>query len=352
MNVQQQTIVALDVAYAAKRGGGVIAGYHEAHLLDTGAIAIFDDENNLLQTTTVEADLKKVQQFFFAQGGVDQASSPKLSMRVDRNAYTQWYNAYAAPVLQKSRIGKVATVGSLNLGTLANGTFATVIVTDQPSIGQVPNRTKRYTVPVIAADTATTLLTKLVTVINANADSIVTATRLNDATNDYLQLEAKAVGTSFTIGVDDVLLNATRSEHGTNGTTDNFSGFGTLTKVKAAVLEDKLTRGDEYRLHARNVPDGAGYNSYVEVTDGLTSGNFNGWTFQWAEEATRAANKIHTSNPVVALFLEDGGAGEADITTIIELVLDLPSTGSGSSASGSSSGETDTVAGIPAGGEG
>lgn len=347
MNVQQQTIVALGPAYAGKRGGGVIAGYHELHLLDTGAIAILDEENNLLQTTTVLADLAKVQKFYFAQGGVDQASSPKLSMMIDRTAYTQWYNTYEAPTLQSMRIGKVASNGSLNLPTLVNGQKAQINVADRPAIGYTPNMMKRYAIDVTSVDTATTICTRLAALINADPNAIVTATILNDATNDYIQLTAKNVGTSFSIGTDEILYNATKVT-----VTNNFTGFGTLAKVKAAVQEDKLTRGDEYRLYARNVPDGSGYNSYVEVTDGLSGSTFNGWTFQWKEEANRAADNIQTSNPVVSLFILTTATGLANINTILGVVLGTPDAGAGGSGSGKSSGEGVTVDDIPAGGVG
>jgi hypothetical protein len=345
MNATMQAMVGLNVAYAAKRGGGTIAGFHEMHLLDTGAIAIFDEENNLLQTTTTANDLLKVQKFYIAQGNISQASTPKVSIPIDRDAFTQWYNLYEAPVLMMQRVGKVATVGSWNFpGTFLNGTFATVVVTNA-SEGVTPNSRKTYTVPVTSADTVVTVGQKLRDAINANESSIVTATYVTGASDDYLQLVSKTVGTTFVVGVDDLAANALISKNGTNGTADNFTGYGTAAKVLKALEEDKLTRGGS-TLNQANVP----YFTYPEVT--VTGLTFHGWTFQWKEEAVRSINVTQTATPTVALFLVVGGTGLANINTILNTILRVPSAESGSSASGKSSGEGVTVDDIPAGGEG
>ena len=343
-----QVFVGLNLAYAAKRGGGVIAGYHEAHLLDSGAIAIFDEENNIIQAATPLAQLIKVQKFYIAQGNTSQAATPKVSVAIDRNAFTQFFSAYKAPVSATVRVGKVATVGSWGFpGSFLDGTFATVVVHNQPADGYKPNNTKRYTVKVFSTDTVVLIGQRLRDAINADSSAIVTATYTTGASDDYLHLAAKAIGTSFTVGTDDLAANATVSKNGTNGTSDNFTGFGTLDKVKAALKEDALTRG-QTNLNTANVP----YYTYPDVLDSVTSGTFDGWTIQWKEEAHRAADVIQTATPCVALFLIVSGTGNADITTIMNLLFQVPETGAGGSASGVSSGEVATVAPIPTGGEG
>lgn len=346
MNATQQVMIGLDKAYLAKRGGGTIAGFHELHLLDTGAIAFFDEENNMILTTTLAADLAKVQKFYIAQGGADQARTPKVSIPIDRNAMTQWFNTYRAPVLATVRVGKVATVGSWNLpATLLDGMVASVIVINQPSTGYVPNNRKQYTVKVFSTDTVITIGQRLRDAINADVSSIVTATYVTGVNDDYLQVAAKAVGTSFSVGLDDIVVNALLSKNGANGTADNFQGFGTIDRVAAALKEDALTRGAS-TLTSGGVP----YFNYVDILP--ATGTFDGWTFQWKEEAVRGTNVIQTAVPAVALFLISAGTGNANITTVINLLLQVPGADAGGSGSGLSSGEGTTVGSIPAGGEG
>ena len=147
------------------------------------------------------------------------------------------------------------------------------------------------------------------------------------------------------MGVDDLAANALVSKNGVNGTADNFSGFGTAVKVMKALEEDRITRGGSNLNQG-----GVNYFTYPEVSvAGLT---FHGWTFQWKEEATRSINVIQTAIPTVALFLVVGGAGLANINTIINTILRVPSAEAGGSASGKSSGEGVTVDDIPVGGEG
>ena len=348
MNATMQVIVGLNKAYAAKRGGGTIAGYWEAHLLDTGAIAIFDEANNLIQIGTTLAEIALVQKFYIAQGNIAQANTPKVTMPIDRNAFTQWYNDYRAPVLQTWRVGEVASVGSLNLpGTILNGTYATVVITDRPGTGYTPNATNRYTIALSTADTSATVITRLRDLINADPSAIVTATILDDATNTYLQLAAKVASTIFEVGTDDSLAYATRSKDGVNGTVNGFQGYGTQEKVAAALVEDSISRGGS-TLTSGGVP----YYTNPDVLDGQSGLTFVGWTIQWKEEATRAATVIQTAIPTVAFFVQVGAAGLANITTIMNLLFMSPSSEAGGSASGLSSGEFATVASIPVGGEG
>lgn len=349
MSPTAQTMVMLNKAYRAKRGGGTIAGFHEAHLLDTGAVAIFDEENNLILTTTLAADIAKTSKFRIAQGGIDQASSPKWSAFIDRNAFTQAYVPYVAPVLQITRVGKVTDSGTLGLpGTLLDGTVATIVVTEVSPQGYLPNLTKRYTVKVFASDTATTITTRLRDAINADVNSIVTATVVNDVDDNYVQLTSKTVGIGFIVGTDDVIATATVHKDGANGSTNNFAGVGTQAQVAAALAEDSLTRGNSNSVSRGNVQ----MYKYVDVLSGQSGLTFNIWTFQWKEEAHRANAVIQTATPIVALAAQVGATGLADLTTVINLVLQAPESGAGGNASGLSSGEFATVNVVPAGGEG
>src|SRR5574338_499667 len=150
MNATMQVLVGLNKAYAAKVGGGTIAGFHEIHLLDVGAIAIFDEENNLILTTTLAAAVATVQKFYVVQG-MPTGFYPRISVPIDRNAFHQKFTAYQAPVLQVSKAGKVATAGQTGFPvTFVTGTKATVIVTDTTIGWYQANQSKRYEVGVFS----------------------------------------------------------------------------------------------------------------------------------------------------------------------------------------------------------
>lgn len=353
MSPTMQVMVGLSVAYAAKIGGGTIANYAEQHLLQPGAIAIFDEQNNLMTAATVAADVAKVQKFYIVQGMSNPAQNPKKCIPIDRDAYTQAFGAYVAPVLQVSKIGKVATVGVTGFpASPLNDTFASVIVTNTGGRGYEANQTKRYTTAVTTADTVITVMARLVVLINADVDSLVTAAAVADVNNDAIVLTAKSADTSFLIGVDDVLAFATRSEHGVNGSVDGFAGRGTIGQVKANLIEDSIVRGNEYRLFNSAQPDGVGYYAYPDVLEGNTTSTFSTWTFQWKEETNRVASTLQTANPLVLLHLVTGAAQIATLATIFAVLLLAPTTEGGANEAGDSSGEALTVAPVPAGGEG
>lgn len=354
MNTSMQVMVGLNKAYLAKRGGGSIANFTELNLLDAGALAILDENNNLIPSTVITADLAGVQQFRFAMGMPNAANTPRLSVLIDRNAYTQWFNTYEAPVLEKDYVGKVATVGVTGLpGSFANGTYATVIVTDTTLGMYLPGQTKRYTVAVTAASNTATILAAIVALINADADAIVTAATLSDASNDYISLTSKAVGTNFKTGADDLLINATISTDGTNGSASGFTGFGTQAKVAKAVEWAEVAYGDSSRNYMHGAGSLAnGFWNLGTILDGLSGLTFSGWTFQWKEEAVRATDVIQTGNPVVAVFVQVGAAQLATITTIMGVMGLAPSAEAGMSNTGTSSGEGATPDGFPTGGQG
>jgi hypothetical protein len=349
---QQTSIVALDKAYAAKRGGGTIAGYKEIHLLDAGAIAIFDEENNLMTTATTAVSLKAVQKFYIAQGGISATDAPKISGQFDKNAMHAIYIPYVAPVLQVVKVGKVATAGTLGLPTLTDGMIASVVITDRSTGDIQALQLKRYSIAVTAADTATTITTRLAAAINANPDSIVVATVVNGADDNHIVLTAKTVDTNFTVGVDDIIATATNTI-----TAYGFSGQGTYAKVAKAVVEGDISRGDAHYFHYHNLGTAAdGGNGLWNSSDVLSSvantTTFHSWTIQWIEEVKRPHTVIPTSIQTLMLFIIVAGTGLADTNTIMNVIYGGTNDGSGGSASGSSSGEAATIAVVPAGGQG
>jgi hypothetical protein len=322
-NGSAQAIVALDKAYAAKIGGGTIAGLQELHLLDDGAIAFFTQHGVLIPLLAVAADISSITHVWVAQGMPDNTNNLRRTVLMERAAY--WVNTQAgvAADAQVSAVGLSGT-GSLNLpGTLLNGTYATITIVNKTEGDIRPGSLKRYEVPVVSTDTATTIINKLVAAINADTERIVTAA--NTGPNTGISLTALDVNTVFRVGVDGVLANATVHEFGITGTTDGpEQGRGTPDQVRRLVAETAISDGDSLRGEGfRYSSVAAGWWNVVESTipsDAL----FTITTIQWKSENQAAGDVVQIGMPLVYICVLEGGAEADEIGTLLEEIFSLP----------------------------
>lgn len=324
-NVQSgpaQTLVLLDKGYAAKIGGGTIADASEMHLLDAGAIAFFDQDNNLIAALDDAAALAGVTKFYIAQGMPVAAQGPRKSVLIDRNTLRFTLDEYEAPVAQVSKFGEIAAVGTDAFpGTPLNGTIASCIITDTSS-GQIrPNRQVRVEVKVYSTDTAAVLGARLRDAINASAAAeICTVTYTNATDNSYFTFTGVDGNTTFEVGFDDVYTNITRHPVDTVGQKGAFAGVGTNAQVVRMLAEHNLSEGDAFRLDQRNSAFGAGWwnvSDPVTAASGLT---FDIVTIQWNTEARASIALNHIASPIVYLAEEVGGAGNAATNTLLGIL--------------------------------
>jgi hypothetical protein len=331
-----RALIAKNIAYAAKVGGGTIAGINEIDLLDEGAVAIFTENNTLVTTATSVANLLGTQQFWMAVGA--KQVNPKTggvvpyiykSYLIDRDAHIQEYCTYVAPVLQKVVIGKDgAGAGAMNFPTLVAGDSAVINVIETSESEFQPGFTKRYEHIVTSTDTASTIIQSLVDAINNNDDSIVVASVLtNGGSNVGILLTAKTLEGTFTVGTDGIAFNATKAYSGGSASVVNY-GKGTPTILFNLEKKSQI-----------NSQGNSNYQMYNEKFFGLSSlvnpsGTYNTWNFGWHQEArANGINHMSVTQQEVLLAVPSGATTLlANLVTMFGVLFLGQTTGSGSSS--------------------
>lgn len=318
----QLLIAKATVAYGLKRGGGTVASKKEAYLLAAGSIAVFadDEAGTLITPTNVKADIDalNINGFIIAIGGTIPPYVPLITPVIDRSCVSK-KTLYAAAVAQVSHVGYNGTAGSVNISSIAAGDKASLLVTDLTAEGYQPGQIKRYEVTAVAGETNATLIGKLNTAINTDPDAVVTsATVLNTGVVAGLALTAKVAGVSFSVSVDDILINATRY-----ATTAASKGNGTFNQVVALNTESDALRG--------NVAT-AGQNSLwwkmPSTVDAATT--YDVWSFAWKAEVKRGFYTKPVMNQVVQLALPSGSTvPNPNATTVLNLLVSAVSEESG-----------------------
>lgn len=322
MNQPQKTLIAKDLAYAAKVGGGTIAGAHELHLLVDGAVAVFGENNVLLTTATTVGSIAQLQNFYIVVGsgtaGANATGVPfHKSEMINRDAFVQSFCPYAAPVLQKTVLGDDNAGGgfSLNLPiTLVPGTEATVGVVDTSS-GNVQGLQKVWATHVItASDTPATVLASLVNQLNSNYRNPAVVTILG--ANVGLLFTAKDVEKTFKIYSDGILINADKS-YGTTSTVSatGFIGDGTPSQVLALEKESMIHRGSFNYAMFQEL-----YFKEPYKTDAAAT--YSAWVWQHNNIARPGGGAIvNVNQPVTYLFVPSGATTLlANLTTIFGVV--------------------------------
>lgn len=332
-----RALIAKNLAYAAKTGGGTIAGINEIDLLDEGAVAIFTENNTLVTTATSAANLLGTQQFWMAVGAKQVnpktgAVTPYIykSFLIDRDAHIQEYCTYVAPVLQKVVVGKDgAGAGAMNFPvSLVVGTSAVLNVIETTESEFQPGFTKRYERVVTVTDTTETIIQALVDAVNNDADAIVTASvLLNGPTKVGILLTAKTLEGTFKVGTDEIIFNATKAYSGGSATLVNY-GKGTPKIVSALEGKSQI-----------NSQGNANYIQQNNLFFGLTSlvnpsGTYNTWNFGWHQEAR--ANGINhmsvTQQECILAVPSDATTLIANLVTMFGVLFTGQTTGSGSSS--------------------
>lgn len=306
----KQILVGKQIAYAAKTGGGTISGINELHLLATGAIACFAEDNTILTSSGVATELADKKKIYIAVGNQNDASKSILSTLIPRIGTDYSKTDYDAPVKLKKFIGADGTTAGtqLNYPTLSGvvGQEAMIKIIDTTSgLRTTGDNIKRYSTTVKTGDTAAVLTARLVTIINADVDAIVTAAGVSS--NTGISLEVKDANTSFEIALSGVIENATIEEPG--GDEEGVSvpstfGEGTSDLIKA--LEDLYSaeRGNTNQLEQ---PD-KWYSATSLVVDGET---YDVYTFFWTGKRVSALGSQDTYTMEVKVAIPSSGTTPA-----------------------------------------
>ena len=249
------------VAYG-EDDSGTVEGSWDVDTMIEGSMAWFDSTGVFLTDNPAIG----TKDFYLV---LQTANGIKKSVLIDKNTLTYTKTAYAAPVatvkcLGSNESGANVNAYSLNLpSTVSVGDTYGVFIIDKTKAPNDTLRSKLYSLPVVSGDVltglgASNIITKLVALINADDDAIVTAVALDDASNnnDGIQFTADTAGNDFTIAVSDGILDdadvveyliVNRSY---DATTQSNSGvtvlneIGTGTAAQLLALETDLSTRD------------------------------------------------------------------------------------------------------------
>lgn len=313
----KQILISKNIAYAAKVGGGTIAGINEMNLLDTGSIAVFTDRNELLTAANAAATLLDRKKFYVAVGNVANSSQSKtyISVPIPRLGTNYIKTAYVAPVKLVKYIGNDGTTAGtqLNYPTLVVGDEAQIKITDTTlAFRSFATDFKRYNTVVKTGDTAALITARLVTAINADPDSIVVAAGV--ASNTGISLTTKDFSTTFDIALDGIIVNATIEEpEGSNpGVSVAINlGEGSSDQMAALELAYSPERGNTNQLWQPQF----WYQNQSLVINGVT---YNVYTLTWNGARDTALGRQETYMQEVKVVIPSSGTAP---TTAFEAVM-------------------------------
>ena len=308
------------VTYAGKVGGGTIANIGEVHLLLEGAMAVFGDDGTLITSVTDVAVVKNFATFKVATGAA--SGIPNVSIPVDRDAFLQRLTLAAAAVKQRTYVGKGTSTGSFNAQPIAANDEGGVKIIDMTSGTRTPLSTNFISVTARATDTIATLADRVITMINADANCLVTATAIQTTgVTTGIRLDAKADNTVFDVALDGFFKYADKSEGGVNGSLARKTGRGTFAQILA---DEKISNT------SLGMDNTAGQFQYwwkrpSEAASGITYDQFE---LRWKTESViaNAPAGMNVGTPSLSLALPAGDATTTEVKAIMTLVLKERST--------------------------
>lgn len=204
----KRVIIVSDGTYA-NDGSATILGGDDVETLATGAIAVLNEDNTLVNNLAPSFNGDR---FYFAIGLDEDNDIVDISPLIDRDSMSFTEIAPAAAVAKVMWIGEDSGAdGALNLPSpLVVGTVASIAIVDlEKRHEEIDRGSKVYSHVVTASDTNQTVLTGLMNLINAESNGIVTAALEN--TDKGIKLTGNTAGHNFTAYVtldDNILSNA------------------------------------------------------------------------------------------------------------------------------------------------
>lgn len=287
-------LLAKSVAYAAKEGGGTIAGINEIDLLADGAIAIFTENNVLVTTSTTATNLLGVAKFWVARGNGTGTSRWYRSELINRDAATRTKTTGSNPVKQAIAIGTNEDGDTANTNmnfpsTLEVGTFATIVVTNQTNSSEITATMSQYQHMVLPIDDEESIIQGLVDAVNADDQRIVDATVIETTgapnVKEGILLTARDYFTRFSVGVDDIIAYADVTTDGDGDSVVGTRGRNSYSEMKElevifnAVKGQSDTAGQNLLYSAPSQVDEV----YTTLDDSSTT--MDTYTFEWLRSA-------------------------------------------------------------------
>lgn len=302
-------IVGKNVAYKAKTGGGTIADYTEIPLLAPGAMALFTEDNRLIETTVVAADLVGVKGFYVAVG---RTNDQQVSNLIDRDAFHRVKCAYVAPVLQ------VTSVSALGLPvTYISGEEGELLINYHVPGREPAIMPERFSVSTKASDTNTTYVQRIVDKINNNSTHF-TAVMVGAGVS--ITITAVDKNTRFDVAVRGVLEDATVTI-----TTPAVYSVGDADDMLVAQKESGIYDGNTSPLYLSD-------KFYSVPSEIVADAQYIQYDIVWKTEARDSNFVRNVATPGVKIIAPTGTAIITALDAIFAVLLSaMPSTGAGNS---------------------
>jgi hypothetical protein len=317
------------VAYAAKTGGGTIAGSWESTSLVDGGIAMVDSNGTIIAANASAITSKYVEL-------ITKTSTVKKSFPIYKSGFTYTKKAYTAPVAAVKFLGsdQAAAAGSYSLNlpaSLSVGDRVGIILVDLTKPFEDTRRYLPYTHTVVTGDlltgkAATNIIVKLKAVMEKDPMLPVTITLMEDGSNnvDGMKFTAKTAGSDFAISIaEGVLQNADIVEYkkvnnvydsSSTEAVENVTGNGTVAQIqellKATTSRDGnsqyMTFGDLLYSGGTQVVAGTTYTVYTLVTQVPNTDQLN----------------TSTNAPLeLVIAVPSGQTGGGEIVTVLDALL-------------------------------
>jgi hypothetical protein len=311
-----KVLVAKDVAYASKIGGGTVGNaFVDGNALVDGGIAFYTEDGRVLTAAGATATLAaqpNTKKIFASVGFGDLTKNPIQSGAMDRETADVQFLAYRAAVRHVVQVGQNAAIGALNLPTLVERQEAILRVIINKKGTLTPTR-RSYSEMVRVGDTGAAIITRLVAKIVADADSRVTSAVLNSGTG--FSLTSLYDNERIQVALDGILANATVYANGeaTSSSVQIVNGNGTYAQIAELAKLAESSEGHENRSWLQD--------AYWTGRSTLTPGtNYDVWTITWVNNRLRSSPGVPHNAPFTTIIAVPQGSATVPIATITTIL--------------------------------
>jgi len=322
-----------DVAY----GAGLTLdtdGFWTADAMTLGSIAIFNEDQSVVDGTAgvVAGDITGD---YIYIGAMTNAGM-KFSVPIPRSTFKYTKKAYVAPVAAVKVLGATAdaSYGSLNLpSSLSVGDTVAVAIIDRTKEHWDTSRVHLYNFAVTSGDlltgtTSANIIAKLVALINADSNRVVTAAVLDDGADaDGISFTARIAGNDFDIVImDGVLkdadvleyksLNRTYTAALTNTVVANNPGQGTYAQVVAAELESNIGDGYHNTLIQNKY-------EWLVTSNAASAGTYTTYSINFTPPTDSPLSKEVGFKQSIQIFVPSGETGVGEAITALDEIFAL-----------------------------
>ena len=312
----EDLIIGKRVAYAAKDGGGTIAGSWELTSLTDGGIALLDKDGTIIAANASSITSESVTIVTTTTNGT------KVSIPIYKSGFKYSKQAYVAPVAATKFLGSEAAAAA---GTYSLNLPSSLKVGDQVAFGIInkfyPTEDKRryryYEHTVVSGDlltgkTSRNIIAILIAQVNADPYRCVTALANEDGSNniDGIKFTAKTAGIDFELFVLDGILKDAQISNG----TANNPGQGTSAQIAAWAKEVAHFDGDNSYMKYQHL-------LFTEPSQLGASETYNTYSLNTVVPNTDLMAKSNKPNLNIMIAVPSGQTGAGEIVTVLDAIL-------------------------------